>query len=317
MGKMFKNMGKTWLKYTWCRKPKILPSVYISVKLDGLRFRPIGTYAKTPHKTLLSYTATALFNIMIFSGLKCFAIYKTSRLKEKVAAFNEMANKDKLYIHKQSYDIKNFYTAIQKTHMLHRLHFLKQNYIKHNHTNIITIPKYKDKKIQAHPGPDTTHNTINFNINTIIDIVCFALEHAYFVIGKHIIKQIEGLPMGDPISAPLALIYVAYDEHAFLLHKDILPPNIVLIVYRYADDIIRLLATKCLTTELIVFINNLLEKEIYEHDIDTKSLEIKPDLSNDNKFLDADLIIYNNTKNIKLCYHNKNNDILSTYHQYI
>ena len=86
---------------------------------------------------------------------------------------------------------------------------------------------------------------------------------------------------------------------------------------RCADDILRIILTKSEHHNAINIIDNIIEHNLYENNLTHKNLEIIPDKNTSNKYLDSDIIIYNNNKNIKLIYHNKNQDILQNTEQKI
>ena len=55
--------------------------------------------------------------------------------------------------------------------------------------------------------------------------------------------------------------------------------------------------------------------DLYEHDIKDKNLILVP--NNTTKYLDTDIILYNNNKNVKLIYHNKNSNIIKDDYQQV
>ena len=92
--------------------------------------------------------------------------------------------------------------------------------------------------------------------------------------------------------------------------------DIIHILIRFADDILALYATNAQDIERAkTYIHKLITENIYEHDIDEKSLKIIEDEKSKNKYLDANVIIYNDKHNVKLTYHNKNKSITKTDHQ--
>ena len=312
---ILKKLKKEWLKYSWNSKPKKLPYLYLVVKSDGVRFRPIGSYAPCPYKYLLSKASTALYCLLLFTGAKHFNVSKITEVKEQVRIFAENAKLQNLNIHSDTFDIKDFFTAVQKKFMLQRLQFFKTLFIKRNGTDIISVPKsiYKDKNLKPHPGADLTHKYINFTLDTLIEIVIFALDNAFFKLGHYIIQQIAGLTMGDPLSPPLAILNVCYDEHAFKLPYQI--PNSLVLIIRYVDDILRFIACLPNNEIFINYVDFAIKYLLYEHDLPVKSLSVIQDFNESTKFLDADVIISKNKKQVKLVFHNKNSDIMKTLSQ--
>ena len=148
-----------------------------------------------------------------------------------------------------------------------------------------------------------------------------ALETAFFklgtilflqrIVGLFIILQILGLVMGDPLSPPLAQIFVAFDEYHHKLLNHTANTNIVrTFIDRYMDDIEVIALTR---TDDDIHVKHFLNifADSYEHDLPKKHLTLVRSKDGD-KFLDSDIIIYNNKRNIKIIYHNKNASIIHT-----
>ena len=104
----------------------------------------------------------------------------------------------------------------------------------------------------------------------------------------------------ETLAAPIALLYVTYDEHAYIMNKQIRNNDKeITLKIRFADDILSLYATTANNMDrLRQTTYNDITKNIYEHDIDNKSLNIIQDDKSKNKYLDTDIII--NKNNIKL-----------------
>ena len=190
--------------------------------MDGVRFRPLGMYHLVPHKPLLSYAATSLAFILENSGLKTFTLFRSKDLKQFISDFDSFCNSNNLHLDFASFDIKNFFTEVQTMHILPRLRFVLDNYVRTNHTQYVSVPKHKNKYAhkfnpvtKPHIGRDFSSFYITFSMDTLYDIIVFAINNAYFRIGSYILKQSDGLPQGDPISPLMAIIYVAIDEHNF------------------------------------------------------------------------------------------------------
>ena len=295
-----------------------LPNLYFSIKLDGKRARPIGAYAKLNYKNILSRAATALLNVLKFSGITHFSLLYQQNIKAYINNINNIAVKENMFINKDTFDVKNFYTEIQKDELWNRLNFIFSFFKKTNRTDIISIPKFKTQKdCKPKPGSETSPKYMNFSLKELTKIIDFALNNAFFTIGKHILKQINGLPIGDPISGPLAFCYVAYDEHHWKIPQHIHDKHIKVFIIRCADDILRIILTKHKHDTCINEIDNLITHHLYENNLTKKNLQIIQDNNESNKYLDSDIIIYNTGKRIKLIYHNKNADILERKEQKI
>ena len=310
------KLGKSWLQRTWKTKPKVLAGLFIMVKEDGIRFRIVGTYTKVPHRILLGYASTALLTMLRLSGMKHFSIFQTQSLKHSVTAFdNNLKDLTGWSVRARTFDIKNFYSEVQLTALKERLLFCKEFFRKTNKTDFISVPKCKtDKTLAPHAGGDKSSKFITFSIDTIVDITMFAMFHAFFKLGHLVIHQVGGLATGCPMSGPAAFIYVAFDEHHSkpLQFLKSLTPHFSLLLTRYADDILAILAAPSSEIDLtFLSLCRFIQNFLYEQDRPVKNLIITEDLKND-KYLDSDIIIFNNNSRVKLVYHNKNAIMVQT-----
>ena len=58
--------------------------------------------------------------------------------------------------------------------------------------------------------------SIPITFDQLLMFAQFDLDNVFFTLGKNILKQIIGIPMGSPLSPSLAIIICAYSEHKFL-----------------------------------------------------------------------------------------------------
>jgi hypothetical protein len=168
------------------------------VKPDGVRFRVLGSYSGIPHKNLLSYAATALFTMLVFSGLNHLAIFSTAHFKKVISDLDEkLALLSDWRVDFRTLDIKNFYAEVQRKGLEPKLIFIKEKFRRRNRTSFVSVPKSKTgKTLSPHPGQDMTGKYITMSIHDIVEIVCFASLFAFFKIGFFVIRQISGLPTG-------------------------------------------------------------------------------------------------------------------------
>ena len=316
-----KNLNSRWLAHSYKYKPHILANLFVMVKLDGVRFRTVGSYTKVPHKKLLSHAGTALLAILRCSGLHHLGIFSTGDFKGIINDFDSsIKNLDKWIINFTTFDVKNFYSEVQKQHLKPRLTFVKKSFQKTNKTNYISIPKKKTNKLEKpHPGRNNSSDYLTFHVDDIMDICDFASTFAFFTLGNIVLQQISGLPTGCPLSGPAAFVYVSYDEHFAKTTTFIktISTEYHLATCRFADDIFLGLAVPhTLGTQPFEHLCNFYMNDIYERDLPEKNLVIKID-NESNKFLDSDVIVYNNRSRIKTIYHNKNDTILETDRQEI
>ncbi len=98
------------------------------------------------------------------------------------------------------------------------------------------MEKQKKGSVHFYPSYSDIYDFIMLDITTFIPlIVQFDLEHIEFTIGKHILKQINGCPMGGFLSAHYAIITCAYYEYKF--HSSLLSSSHIFTV-RYMDDLL-------------------------------------------------------------------------------
>ena len=138
-------------------------------------------------------------------------------------------------------------------------------------------------------------------MDMILNIIEFCCENALFRLGSYVMKQSEGLPQGNPVSPPLSVIYVMFDEFTHNTTFDRLSfhcDSFYLLLIRYADDLIRFIAAKNISLLLIDKIDNYIMNDLYEHDIKDKNLILVP--NNTTKYLDTDIILYNNNTFLKM-----------------
>ena len=214
-------------------------------------------------------------------------------------------------------DIKSFFTEVQLKFLIPRVKYVLARFKKNNHSNFVSVPKWKNSKFKTRSGFSHSSKYINLSLDMIFDIIVFTCENAFFKIGSFILKQHNGLPQGAPTSPPLSCMYVLVDEHR---HK-LIPRQFdvgfdyILLLIRYADDLIRFIAAKNLNVDLIKMVDDYIINDLYESDIDCKNLILVPD--DTSKYLDTDIVLYNNNKNVKIVYHNKNGDIIYDDYQNI
>ena len=251
-------------------------------------------------------------SIPIYNAFLCFA-----PVKGKVNDFCETAKTNNLHIQKFTYDIKNFFPSVQQINLLPRVDFLLDRFSKTHHTNYISIAKPAVDPKQYPPLFKKSYSSkyAYFKLSDLKDLIVFSINNAYFTLGHHILRQINGLIMGDPLSPPLAILYVAFDEHHYQLPQQLVSKDIKIFITRYIDDMQCLLATRTNHTQHATHINHIMCNEVYEQNQQQKFLTIIQTF--DGKFLHSDFIIYNKHTSIKMIFHNKNHNILETLTQEI
>ena len=310
------KLPTNYKRLTGITKPPSIAKLRIYIKQDGVRIRPIGTFSSVPWKPLLSLGSRALYAILTNSNLHCFSLYHTKTLKSKVSTFHDHATSHNLHIQTLTFDIKNFFPNVLKENLLPKVDFVFDRFTATHHTNYISIAK---PGVDPHQYPPLFRKSLSgkyayFKLDTLRELIIFSITNAYFTLGDHILKQLVGLIMGDPFSPPLAILYVAFDEHHFQLPLQLSPINHVhILICRYLDDMQCFLATRSNHTQHLTHLMQVMQNNVYEQHQQQKYLTIIQTF--DGKFLHADFIIHNNNKAIKMVFHNKNHDILDTHTQ--
>ena len=110
MKQVVDKMNKNWLRYTWVNKPLCMGNLSVTVKMDGVRFRPIGMYHKVTFVKILRYVAVALVHIIEFCGLlESFNLFRTIDLKGMMKNFNDLCVNNDYVINYKTMDIKKFF----------------------------------------------------------------------------------------------------------------------------------------------------------------------------------------------------------------
>ena len=337
------------LPHTWKIKPTTrVPSLYVTIKEDGCRFRPVGTYFKTLFRRLFGIFAVALFFIVRHSGIKQSTQYTLSQLHDLISSVQNLGP-DLLWIPIVE-DIKSFFTAVPLNAATARLQFVFNHYISLHGTDLVSVPinklRAKPLGLVPHTGPSFTGTHFTISCAQIHCVLNFASKFAIFRLGRHLTVQFDGLPMGDPLSPARAISYVAFDEHhsrlpthintVFKSHTFNLLPSSHLphFTTRYVDDILLLVGFPrqlpwsvilAMFSEILAFF----EKHVYDYDNPSPSLFLEPSagskllldllynlpsppMSICLKFLDSNIVCSAFCSSVRLCYHNKNEHISSS-----
>jgi hypothetical protein len=285
-----------------------LPHPWLMIKPDGVRWRPLCSFAGAMHKKFLSIFSFALMFLLRLSGIKHFALFDCFAFKDHVSDFNNRCIENDSFIFKFSFDVKNFYTEIDKQLLLIRVKFIIEFYRRTHHVNFISFPKNKSKDLL--PKPCFTDNPLYFciNLDDLITMIQIALDFAYYGLGVHIILQVIGLAMGCPMSPPLAILYLAFDEHHSALPdfvRSYRPFKLHFLLDRYMDDLFLIVA---LTTDfasakaIAEKVANYVQHQMYDQISGLLTLKFVEE----NVFLDIEIVISVSAKRIKCIYFNKN-----------
>lgn len=100
------------------------------IKLDAIRWRPICSYSVSIIIKFLNMYSRALMHVFRLSGINHNALFDCFSLKSIINNFNSVDSTNNSFIFKFSFDVKNFYTEIDKTLLLLRVKFVFECYRK-------------------------------------------------------------------------------------------------------------------------------------------------------------------------------------------
>jgi len=112
-----------WLPHLWQHKPLGLPYLYLTIKDDGVRFRPIGSFLPIQHGPILSIASRCLHALLCLSSLRAFSLRNSFALKTDISALDTRARKGGSFLRFCTFDIKNFFTEINHNVLLSRVKF--------------------------------------------------------------------------------------------------------------------------------------------------------------------------------------------------
>ena len=263
--KTLKNYGKTWTQLIDYHP--LIPQLHGLPKLhkQNIPIRPIiSGIGSAPHKI-----ARALAKILT----PLLGTISPSHLKNSGDLINKLQNIDTRNKKLASLDVTSLYTNIPVHKCLDRLQkYLKKSKIK------LSLPTSK-----------------------IIRLCELITDQCFFEFDKKIYKQTFGLPMGSPLSAPLACIYLEFLE-IDQLYK-ILPPDTH--YYRYIDDALILHPDHIDLDNLVTKMNEVEETITFTYEVES---------NNTLSYLDINL--HRTENSLERSVHRKktnNNDLINFY----
>jgi hypothetical protein len=278
------------------------------IKPDNIRFRPIGAYTETNYHNVYQKYSYALNAIIAATPLQHYMLTHTTHLKQIISKFNAEASARNYIISKHTFDIENCFMEISKPTALERTHFTLNLYQNTHHTSYLSIPQQHNSPLKPIHGWTDLPTYYVFNIHSILDIVSFSLATSIFILGAHSLHQTLGQPMGNSLSSPLTNIYLAYDEHHSTISTLTNTFPYIHLIIRYTDDINSFIASASKHEHKHSSFAHHLQHNTY--DLKDKNINLIETMKD--KYLDANIIIYNNKRNIKITHHNKNHDFITT-----
>eukprot|EP00026_Physarum_polycephalum_P003471 Phypoly_transcript_03483.p1 GENE.Phypoly_transcript_03483~~Phypoly_transcript_03483.p1 ORF type:complete len:357 (-),score=31.02 Phypoly_transcript_03483:258-1328(-) len=195
--------------------------------------RPIVSYAKHPWRTALNTTARLVTFLLKRVGLDETVIWRTMDVKKIVEELNEWSSeKDETVM--MVGDIKNMYTELPHREIMEAIEWLIERVKgKIRGCKWLRVEK-KGRGGGGFGRGEKKKGFVEMKIEDIIKVVMFDLNNCYIRLGKVIVKQGWGIPMGSPLSPILAIVICVKYEVVFL---GTLGVDNRLKVKRYMDDV--------------------------------------------------------------------------------
>ena len=161
------------------------------------------------------------------------------------------------------------------------------------HMHKLWIPKTKSSKRKPFFGTPRKNATafMQMDIKTLQTILMFDIKNIYFKLGKDMVQQIEGVPMGSPASPALAVAVCMQAEHKFLSTLDATQRKQI-VGFRYVDD-------------LLTFVSPNFDTKVL-HDMYPNPLQLEEEAIHNNafRFLQTFTTIRNGTLDIQFYHKN-------------
>jgi hypothetical protein len=206
--------------------------------------RPIVPNCAHPLARLFNMAARGLAYMLQHIKLNHYNLFTTQEFVTKLAACSKTvadlvdSGAVKEVCIAQS-DVKDMYTEITHAEIVSCVHSLLQRWRAAGRSAVLNITKSGRKGVT--PGYTCDRRAaVSMHVETIVQIVLYELQHAYFHVGcKHIMRQVMGVSMGSKGGPVLAWCVCMVNEHRF--HSTLGVDARYLRVFRYFDDVWQLL----------------------------------------------------------------------------
>lgn len=232
-------------EYPWAiGKGQSLPSGYVLAKGKKQYFsgRPIIGFVDTPFKPMLSTLAKLLFQLIPRACPNHFARGDVYQLLNLLRNYATTMTDHSLKVYNQ--DLAGFFISIDTERFLQSWELLLRFLTPHMSTGAHEYFSVSPVK-QNNPGDiikGRTFRTLNVNrhirIGDIPSIIVAALQMQNFQLGSLVFTQVQGSPMGSPLSPALCLMVVSvYEQVWFHTHREsITNMHLAALFLRYVDN---------------------------------------------------------------------------------
>ena len=185
------------------------------------------------YKQIENYNKKAHF----FSHVKSFWVIQN---KDPVIKTLKKLNERNQAKSISTYDFSTLYTKIPHTKLKHVLHEITDFCFKGCNENSKIMILDNGARWSRDTNPDKK-GQIRFNAKQVKDAISFLLDNCFFSIGKHIFKQVVGIPMGSDPAPFMANLFLYYYENKFLKQyklKNMKNARKFHFIFRFIDDLL-------------------------------------------------------------------------------
>ena len=187
--------------------------------------RPISPMCKHPMAELLGATGRAWMYIIKKWKGDNFTLHAAQDIKDKVQGAVEKlivaSEGEGLEIKHRIWDIESMYPSMPKGDMIKAMRTILKDVIEAERLRVthVTIPKCKSLRIRwgKQYGELDKSNSVTIPLDNLVKIAKFSLEHCVTKINRgKLLRQKQGIPMGDSLSPAFAIGTCAWFEEKWL-----------------------------------------------------------------------------------------------------
>ena len=222
-------------------------------KLKWTKVRPIAPGTKHPMKKLLHYVGRAWSFVTTQVPGDHLVINKTSEVPKFLKEASELAKYGDIKM--KVYDIEGCYPNMPKATIRRAMRDILEGY------NGVYVPKFSDAQPCAWSSKKQRVQKLPFHV--MIDVLEFALDFAIIKMPSgQVLRQMDGIPMGDPLSPGMTIGTCAWMENEWL--KSIAQTDRKYFrMKRFMDDILMVYAQNSFW-DSEKFVDDFVRSECYE-----------------------------------------------------
>jgi hypothetical protein len=232
-----------WFSVATLSRAVGLPYGYAVPKAKDLsRNRPIVSYVRHPLKNVFRVAQKAIMFIIKNMKVAHFTLNRTQDLLDKFQEFNSELSQtfgSQTRLVPFSMDIKEMFTELLHSAVCDAIIFVINQANDLTRSRFVRVPK--DKSLRCSFGKSSNKfETDHITFDQIFEVVQFDIKNAFFTVGDHIFRQVNGVPIGGILSTAEAIATCAVAEYKWLAS---LGNNVRYFkAVRYVDDVCGVIA---------------------------------------------------------------------------